>query len=278
MTRTSVAFDVTETMVGDMKVRFIIQSGVTVDGTTGVMIRLASDTDSTFATFIGNPYPYTLGQSVYGGTVDLATGVLTVTHGIADENSFTIFSTGLSYGGLHWAEYTTSDITINGYALSNMVDRKDGGTGWASTTPCFAITGLSKLRVYCAESTLADFKSAYSGLQIIYPLATPQTIQLTPQEVKTLLGYNNISSSGTVDVIYHADTKLYVDKMTAVDNNIIAPTEEGFTATRNYTVNDLVIVNDTLYKVTANIASGSAITPNSNVQLTTLSALIKALS
>lgn len=228
--------------------------------------------------FVSNSYPYTLGQSVYGGSVDLTTGVLTVTHVVADENSFTTLATGTSTGGLHWAEYITSDITTNGYALSNMVTRKDGDRGWASTSPCFAIGNLSKLRVYCAEGTLADFKTAYSGLQIVYPLATPQTIQLTPQEVKTLLGYNNISSSGTVDVIYHADTKLYVDKMTAVDNNIIAPTEADFVATRNYTTNDLVIVNDTLYKVTANIASGSTITPNSNVTATTLSALIKALS
>ena len=58
----------------------------------------------------------------------------------------------------------------------------------------------------------------------------------------------------------------------------VALTEATFTATRNYTVNDLVIVNDTLYKVTANIQNGGTITPNSNVTQTTLSALIKALS
>ena len=206
-------------------VEYYASTGIADSVIKNIMIEVGG-TVTEYAPFINTSYPYSLGQSVYGGTVDLVTGVLTVTDGyIASYNGETLPSTWIS-------------------------DRDVYASGTTPTT----------------------------GAQVVYKLATPQTINLTPTQVKTLLGYNNISSSGTVDVIYHADTKLYVDKMTAVDNNIIAPTEQTFTATRNYTVNDLVIVNDTLYKVTANIATGSAITPNSNVTQTTLSALIKALS
>ena len=233
------------------------------------------NTITDYHAYIGTSYPYTLGQSVYGGTVDLATGVLTVTHGIVTDFS-ALDSNGTSSTGAYRyklavagaASYTT------GEAVCNMLKFKAGFNDDAGEF----YNSADNLNIFLADSTVASAITTLTGCQIVYPLATPQTIQLTPTEVKTLLGYNNISSSGTVDVIYHADTKLYVDKMTAVDNNIIAPTEADFVATRNYTVNDLVIVNDTLYKVTSNIASGSAITPNSNVQQTTLSALIKALS
>lgn len=221
--------------VTSTKQRYIVPStGVNLSiygvSTTSVLkisnVMVSYETDATYEPYTSASYPYSLGQSVYGGTVDLATGVLTVTDGyIASYNGETLPSTWIS-------------------------DRDVYASGTTPTT----------------------------GAQVVYKLATPQTINLTPTQVNTLLGYNNISSSGTVDVIYHADTKLYVDKMTNVDNAIIAPTEETFTATRNYTVNDLLIVADTLYKVTANIATGSAITPNSNVTQTTLSALIKALS
>ena len=49
----------------------------------------------------------------------------------------------------------------------------------------------------------ADFKSAMSGVQLVYELATPQTYQLTPTEVTTLLGDNTIwADTGDVSVTY----------------------------------------------------------------------------
>ena len=53
----------------------------------------------------------------------------------------------------------------------------------------------------------ATFKSAMSGQNIVYPLATPQTYQLTPTEVKTLLGDNNIfADCGDVAIEYETGT------------------------------------------------------------------------
>jgi hypothetical protein len=61
-------------------------------------------------------------------------------------------------------------------------------------------------------SDAVDFKSAMSGVQCVYPLATPITYQLTPTEVRTLLGVNNLwADTGDVAVTYKADTKLYID-------------------------------------------------------------------
>ena len=51
-------------------------------------------------------------------------------------------------------------------------------------------------------------------VQIVLPLATPLTYQLTATEVDTLLGQNNVwhDANGDTAVEYRADTKLYIEK------------------------------------------------------------------
>ena len=63
-------------------------------------------------------------------------------------------------------------------------------------------------------TSVADYNAwlAENNPTIVLWLATPQTYQLTPQEVRTLLGTNNVWSDGDVSVTYKADVKLYVDK------------------------------------------------------------------
>lgn len=52
--------------------------------------------------------------------------------------------------------------------------------------------------------TVDDFKSAMSGKMLCYELATPQTYQLTPQQVNTLVGTNNVwSEQGNIELSYH---------------------------------------------------------------------------
>lgn len=102
-----------------------------------------------------------LGQTVYGGTLDVVTGELVVTDGyIASYNGETLPSTWIS----------DRDVYVSG------------------TTPSI-------------------------GAEVVYKLATPITVQLTPTEVKTLLGTNNVwADSGDVEVTYKADIQKYIDK------------------------------------------------------------------
>ena len=65
---------------------------------------------------------------------------------------------------------------------------------------------------------VADWNTwlAANNLQLVYPLATPQTYQLTPTEVRTILSVNNLWSDGdSMEVKYRADLKLYIDKKIA---------------------------------------------------------------
>ncbi len=101
--------------------------------------------------------------TVYGGSLDVINGVLTVTKGLI-----------ASYAG----------EALPGAWIS---DRDVYAEGVTPTT----------------------------GAQIVYELATPQTYQLTPTEVTTLLGSNSVwADTGDVqEMAYRADTKLYIDEV-----------------------------------------------------------------
>ena len=43
------------------------------------------------------------------------------------------------------------------------------------------------------------------GAEVVYDLATPQTIQLTPQQVMLLTGNNNVWSDGEVEMVYSVE-------------------------------------------------------------------------
>lgn len=51
--------------------------------------------------------------------------------------------------------------------------------------------------------TSQDVINYFTGAQVFYQLATPETYQLTPTEITTLLGYNTVSAdSGEISLIY----------------------------------------------------------------------------
>ena len=60
---------------------------------------------------------------------------------------------------------------------------------------------------------LAEQDEAGTPVQVAYFLATPITYHLTPTEVRTLLGTNNIwADTGDSAVEYRADIQKYIDK------------------------------------------------------------------
>jgi phage-related protein len=51
-------------------------------------------------------------------------------------------------------------------------------------------------------TSASNFKSGVSGVKLVYELATPQTYQLTPQQIDLLLGTNHLWSDGEITVTY----------------------------------------------------------------------------
>ena len=72
-------------------------------------------------------------------------------------------------------------------------------------------TVVEKFNAACAE-----LYAAGTPLEVVYELETPYTIQLTPQQLSTLKGINNVwSDCGDTTLSYVADTKMYIDKKIA---------------------------------------------------------------
>jgi len=150
----------------------------------------------------------TLGQTVYGGTLDVTGGTITVDRAMLD------------LGTLAWSYNGTLFMTL---AIPGIKPPPDGNTvpnciceaykavayrRLAATDPSFTIiyVGSSNTgRLWLKDSTftdLASFKSFISGKHLCYELATPIEIPLTPTQIATLVGQNNVwSDAGAIETV-----------------------------------------------------------------------------
>lgn len=160
-----------------------------------------------------------LPQIVYGGVLDVVSGKLVIDR------------KGVDLGSLAWEVLESGYSNFATHALSSEIDndaskvcaicsnykgveRNSVSSSadnyiWVNAYHVVDIKDTAK-----ASLSAEQFKTAMSGVMCVYLLATPIEIDLTPTEVKSLLGDNNVwSDSGTVDVEYRADTSLVIDKI-----------------------------------------------------------------
>ena len=167
----------------------------------------------------GTTHTATFDETVYGGTVDLVSGVLTVDRAYVDLGTLTwtyqsgqgrFLSSGVS--SAIKAPATNGD-TINVISSSYKYMSLNSLGLTSNVTGCAISTTRN---VYVKDPAYTDataFKTAMNGVQLVYELATPRTIQLDPQTITTLVGVNNVwADSGDSEVEYYANAKLYIDK------------------------------------------------------------------
>lgn len=147
--------------------------------------------------------------TVYGGTLDVTSGELTATYGLFDMgviNWTKSSSTGRGrfYGASNKSifPYKFSDSTkmiCEVYKFDGIGSQNVGYYGANGTFRYYYTTPASDAReLYLVDNakwdsmTAEEFKQSVTGKYIVYELATPQTYQLTPTQVTTLLGQNNI--------------------------------------------------------------------------------------
>lgn len=191
----------------------------------------------------GTTHTATFEETVYGGTVDLVSGVLTDKMGIVD------------LGTLNWNAYNgkfTSILTPEPlrktFGEINMLCSiyKTGAYGGSSsqgdgTIWLSASTSVNTLYVEDSRYTDASaFKTAMNGVQLVYELAEPRTIQLDPQTINTLVGANNVwGDSGDVSVEYGVRPGVLVNPTQYESSPVIEI--EG---TGDVSLNDYVIAID----------------------------------
>ena len=144
-----------------------------------------------------------------------------------------------------------------------------------------------------ASMTAEEFKTALSGTYLVYELATQTTESADPYTTPQIVDpygteeyVDYAESQGTRDVaipvghttFYPEDLRKKIEDLPWDFSTLIAPTEKGFTASRNYTAGSFLIIGNQLYKVTSNIAQNGTITVGSNVTATTIAEELVALA
>lgn len=251
-----------------------------------------------FEPYTGDTYDIALPTSagtVYGGTLDVTAGTLTV------DRATKVISAITSLAG---SNYIKSDAT-DGYIVDSDISPKTGaGTFkknvlsdtlkyktayiWASVghPNCFnihdqqihiniandllGITDPSSETTATAKEKLNAYLAAHP-VTITIPVA-PQTYTLDPTTIRTLLGYNAMwADCGDVEnVTYPADTKMYIDGLTQPDSDMVADA--------NIQSGKYFSVNNKLYLATAAIAAGEAIVPGTNCTETSLADALNTIN
>ena len=156
----------------------------------------------------GTTYTTSLGQTVYGGTLEVMSGEL-----VSD------MATPIDLGSLEWRRDSNSGTyyfyatlsTPCAYAYNTPESQLKvtalpytykGTGGWAYMGN--KTYGFTYNTIRIRDDSYTDptsFKASLTNVTFSYGVATPTTIQLTPTQVTTLLGNNNIwADSGDVTV------------------------------------------------------------------------------
>lgn len=202
------------------------------------MIRLATDTDSTFAPYTNicpisgydetsvvvkdtadNPtvtdtYTLQFGETVYGAEVDFVSGVARVkmiqsviTGGVEGGN---IGANGL-YIGIVAGNAKPSANNSAGNIISDKLQTVTADYQWVNTNNSVSINNIGYVKVCIENITSNSDLNTYlasNPVQICYELATPYTIQLTPQQIKLLENTNTLSSDGTITLEYQPNNAI----------------------------------------------------------------------
>ena len=177
-----------------------------------------SSTASSYEPYSGQSITIPLGDTVYGGTLDVTNGVLTVDRGMVERTSANQWRASQTAGVYYINNGSTCRVE-----QTVVCDKFKGCPNKnARNLELFEIaitTDLTSIVLRTDDADVDTFKARLDeigGFNIVRKLATPTTINLTPQQMTTLLGINNVwSDSGDVSVDYRADVQLYIQKMIA---------------------------------------------------------------
>ena len=262
-----------------------VLSGTTVNGVVVYpMIRIAND-NADYEPYQSETYSITFpteAGTVYSGSITVnqdGSGTLMV------DRAFATFD-----GTENWRWSTTSDrphiglpaSKFNGVLQTNMYPYSPSATQVNGTC---TMNGGEGYDIWISDSVNAPDLTAWkaflseNNLEVVYELATPVTYTLTAEQagvITTLYGNNRVwSNCGNIDMTYRTwnnpDVKLRLTKA------LLAPVLDSMTADTALSENDFRIVGDTLYKITASVASGGTLTPGTNCIATTVCAEITSI-
>ena len=180
------------------------------------------DTATEYEPYRGKTFTIALGQTVYGGTLDVRRGVLTVDRVLRTlsdsehwllsfEESNSLYWHSIILQGSEIADYLQANKSVSSH-LKYGINTENGF--W------FANSG-NNLRIANNISTTEEWKdylisenSSGHPVQVVYYIATPVTLQLTPQEIRALSGVNTVyADAGDVTVSGYSDPNAIINSL-----------------------------------------------------------------
>jgi len=286
-------FELTEPTTITFTIR--VRQGVTPNITMYPMIRSAEDADATFTPYI-TPQTVTIpfGQTVYGGTLNVETGELTVEYMCKEfdgTEDIAVVGTGANMFFRFVSDVNFRSVSSNKYGCSHFENNEIITSN--TLLGCYAYYSSNQQQSYIQfrvniegvtnattfKAWLATQYNNNSPVQVFSKLATPSTATLTPQQIALIKGINNVSTDADgISLTYFADGESLTDadnRITAVLGDL-APVE-GARASQNYSAGDYLIFSDKFCKASAAIASGEVLAIGTNLTQTTVGAELKAI-
>lgn len=175
-----------------------------------------------------NDLTISLGQTVYGGTLDLENGVLVVTYKkivLSTSSQLTNFVASSQYGAYAKIQNTNDCLatdTSKVYGYCSMCE-------YVSRDNCLITANQNRLwsddyvhiraSVQSNVSTVEELFTIFKDAEICYEVATPINVNLKPEQIKLLQGVNNISTSGdNIKLKYRKGKVLLTSEL----NNIVS--------------------------------------------------------
>lgn len=167
-------------------------------------------------------YTTSLGRTVYGGTLDLVSGVLTVDRAMITLDGSEAWVKS-SNGNVYYLTLNTSTFpygqSVEQYNVCDKyVFKGFASGGYASFLSngeylLYRPSGSSAVREIAFRNnsitSVADWKASLQSnpVQVVYELDTPQTYQLTPQTVEMIAERSTFQSNanGNIDITYYAN-------------------------------------------------------------------------
>lgn len=194
------------------------------NGTNGDMVleylqvELGS-TATPYEPYTGSTTDISLPETVYGGTLDVETGVVTVDKGYASYDGTETWFIGGKYledGSDYYYMLARIESAKNDSSISRMCSHYPNSVvaNNVKENGFDIVWGCPRIR-WGAEMPIEDFKAMLSNwaasgtpMQIAYELAEPYTIQLTKQQIAALSGVNTLyTDAGALTVTGREDPR-----------------------------------------------------------------------
>ena len=187
-------------------------------------------TDTDYHAYQGQSIEIQLGQTVYGGTLDVTQGVLTVDYKkiaipktgwqffeVASGKGVFLNTANIPSDAVHTAiPFCNAFLGVS--SAGNNIEAYEKG----NNTFCFRSPTYDRIYIRADQfgTDTSALETFLSDCEMCYKYTNPQTIQLTTQQLTTLLGQNNVWSDADSINLEYATNNYVWDTLHKIDTNI----------------------------------------------------------